>query len=165
MKTYKDLLKESSLSRIQSQIKKYDSGIITAFRDREDCGKGPKIKRSEKMKRNAELKAELIKSGYGVTSVNGAWLENGEKEVKENSFFVVDLLDKGTLKRDLMRLGEKYEQDGVIFIKDGLVYLIGTNDCPDAYPGYGNVDKLGKSKFGKSGEFYTKIKGRPFVFE
>jgi uncharacterized protein (DUF927 family) len=165
MKTYKDFLNESSLSRIKQHISEHDSGIITAFRNQEDCGKGDDITRSENLKRNKSLKSSLSK--YGVTFVQGAWLENGDTEVKENSFFVVDLKDSGSLKKDLIKLGEKWEQDAIIFIEQGgeKIHLIGTNDCPDAYPGKGKVDMLGSVKYGKGDEIMTKIRGRPFIFK
>ena len=41
--------------------------------------------------------------------------------------------------------------------------LIGTNDSD--FPGYKKVIKVGNPIFGKSGEFMTKMRGRPFVFE
>ena len=40
--------------------------------------------------------------------------------------------------------------------------LIGTND---AWPGLGTIIPVGNPIFGKSGEFMTKMRGRPFVFK
>lgn len=101
--------------------------------------------------------------------VNGVYKENygkeNEKEVHEKSFIVFDHKNKGTLKEDLIKLGRKYDQDSITFnsVKDGNYYLIGTN-CT-GYPGISKEVKLGKPMFGKNGEFFSNIKGRPFVFE
>lgn len=168
MKTYKQLLNESSLSRIYQQTQDHDTAIITAFRDAEDCGKGREIPNAENRKRNAELLSTLKSKGYGVTSVQGKWVENigtkEEKEVGESSFFVVDLKNTGQLQKDVVKLGKKYEQDAVIFIEKGgkNVLLIGTNEC--GYPGLGKIDKLGTARFGRDGKIKTKVRGRPFIF-
>ena len=112
----------------------------------------------------------MLKKGYGVTSVQGIGIENyksdNEIEVKEQSFIVIDLEDKGNLKKDLVKLGNEFEQDGITFsVKGGKAYdLIGTSDCPIAYPGLGKVERLGRVVFSKNGEFFSKLGNRPFVF-
>lgn len=154
---------ESGLSRIYQHYMEHDSGTISAFRGDIDL--------KENKERNKELKGYLLSQGYGVTSIKGIYIENYGKEdareVDEESFFVVDLKDSGKLKEDLIKMGKKYNQDSITFSKsgneDGVYYLIGTNK--DGYPGEGKKIKLGKAMFGKDGEFYSKINGRPFVFE
>jgi len=165
-------LKESSLSRIWKHVKEHDSGTITAFRSALDCNEGKKLSKSENKKRNSLLKAQLLSRGYGVTAIDGVYIENygtsDEKKVKEESFIVVDLKDKKKLKKDLIELGQQYEQDSITFSKpSGEYYLISTNNCEKGHPGRGKVGvevKLGKPFFGKDGEFHSKISGRPFVF-
>lgn len=128
-----------------------------------------KVTRKQNLIRNMALKADLIKK-YDVTVVQGKYVENYgtefAQEVGETVFFVVDSQDKGTLKKDLQELGAKYFQDSVLFITKGGVSseLIGTSPI-NRQPELGDSWKLGKSVFGKSGEFMTKVKGRPFVFE
>ena len=166
----KNQISESGLSRIWKQTMEHDSGTISAFRSAKDCNQGEKYSKKENLDRSAKLKAKLLKLGYGVTKIKGTYIENygskNEKEVKEDSYIVVDIKDTGNLERDLRKLGEEFEQDSITFQeKDGNYYLIGTNKCPEGYPGYGKKLKLGKSIFGKSGEFHSKINGRPFVFE
>lgn len=174
MKKFREYINESSLSRIFNQTKKYDSGTITAFRSADNCNDGEEFTKSENKKRNSKLKAQLLKLEYGVTAIDGTYIENyntnDEKEVKEDSFLVLDLKGKGNLKKDLIKLGTEYEQDSITFqdYKTGNYYLISTNECPKGYPGSGKIGveiKLGKSIFGKDGEFHSKINGRPFVFE
>jgi hypothetical protein len=163
-------LKESSLSRIWKHVSEHDSGTISAFRYASDCGTGQVYTRKENEDRNAKLKAQLLSLGYGVTAIDGVYIENYKsseaREVKEDSFIVIDLKNKGNLKKDLMKLGEQYEQDSITYSKaSGEYYLIGTNKCPNGYPGYKKENKLGKSFFGQDGEFHSKINGRPFVFK
>lgn len=166
---FKNFLNESSLSRLRQHMLEHDSGTITAFRSAEDCGRGEKITKKQNRARNKVLLANLRKEGYSITKVKGSYIENygtkNAEEIGEEVFFVVDINDKGNLKSKLVELGEEFEQDSVMFIpkggKEGM--LIGTNDCPDGYPGYRKVKKLKNPVFGEEGEFMTKIRGRPFV--
>lgn len=160
---------ESGLSRIYRFVKDHDFGMITAYRYAPECGTGEPYTYAQNQKRNASLLAKLRARGYGVTSIKGSYIENygtpEAKEVGENSFFVVDLQDSGSLKDDLKKLGEEFEQDSIIYGKAGSAgVLIGTNNCPSGYPGYGNEVEQGGAVFGKSGEFMSRVKGRPFVF-
>lgn len=178
MKKLKELLpkkpiNESGLSRLAKHMDEHDCGTITAFRSKEGCGGEDATEYSldDNKKRNRQLYANLEVLGYGVTRVDGAYIENfgtkDAKEVKEDVYFVVDLKDKGTLKTDLMRLGEKYMQDSILFIPKGGKgsMLIGTNNCENSYPGYHKTQTYNDRNMGKGGEFMTKVKGRPFIFE
>jgi hypothetical protein len=166
-------INESSLSRIWQQTLKHDAGTITAFRDKRHCGNGATFTKSENKSNNTVLKAKLLKLGYSVTKIAGTYIENYNTpraiEVKEDSYMVVDILDKGNLRKDLITLGGEFQQDSITYQSvNGNYVLISTNKCPDGHPGKGKIGvvfKLGKSIFGKSGEFHSKINGRPFVFE
>ena len=161
MQTFKNFLDESSLSRLWKKYHEFDSGTISACRGN--------LTKDENKQRTMQLKTDLIKLDYSVTAVNGVYIENYGKddarEVHEKSFIVFDHKNKGTLKDDLIKLGKKYDQDSITFnsVKDGNYYLIGTNRT--GYPGYEKQIKLGKPMFGKNGEFFSIVKGRPFVFE
>lgn len=167
----KGRLNETSLSRVVHHMEKHDCGTITAHRAKEGCG-GPDAKpysREDNKKRNRQLYAMLETMGYGVTEVDGAYIENfgtpDAVEVTEDVYFVVDLKDGGNLERDLRRLGELFDQDSIMFIpKGGMGILIGTNHCSD-FPGYGRKLPFTKRTFGKVGEFMTKVRNRPFIFE
>lgn len=153
-------LTESSLSRLWRKYKEFDSGTISACR-------GDNTNKIND-KRTLELKTELIRLGYSVTAVAGTYIENFKKpnarEVREKSFIVFDRLGNGTLKADLIRLGKKYDQDSITYSDvAGNYYLIGTNST--GYPGMGVEVKLGRPMFGKTGEFFSRVNGRPFVFE
>lgn len=164
-------INESSLSRVVHHMENHDCGTITAHRAKEGCG-GPDDKpysKEDNKKRNRQLYAILESLGYGVTEVDGAYIENFGKpnavEVKEDVYFVVDLKDSGNLEKDLRRLGEEFDQDSILFIPKGQMgILIGTNHCSD-YPGYGKKMPFSSRSFGKTGEFMTKVRNRPFMFE
>lgn len=171
--TNKVTLKESSLSRLYKHAQEHDSGTISAFRYARECGEGEVFSIKDNRKNNSILKSKLLKLGHGVTPIKGTYIENygsdRAREVLEDSFFVVDLKDSGNLKDDLIKLGTLFEQDSITYSKpNGDYFLISTNKCPDGHPGYGTIGKeikLGKPIFGKDGEFHSKIRGRPFVFE
>ncbi len=163
-------INESSLSRVYNQVKKFDSGTISAFRDRQHCNTGDRYTKKENMERHHILESKLLKLGYGVTEINGTYVENYNTNdaitVKEKALLVIDIKDSGNLWDDLVKLGTEFEQDSITYSKpSGKYILVGTNKCPKGYPGWKKVVKLGKSMFGKKGEFYSKVNGRPFVFE
>lgn len=166
-------LNESGLARLAKHMEEHDCGTITAFRSKEGCATADDkpYSKSDNQKRNRQLYANLQMMGYGVTAVQGAYIENfgtpDAKEVKENVYFVVDMKDKGSLREDLINLGGKYQQDSILYIpKDGEgSTLIGTNDCESSYPGLGKEVKFKDRKMGQGGEFMTKVSGRPFMFE
>lgn len=168
---FNEWINESSLSRLRSHMLEHDSGTITVFRSAEDCGRGEKITKKQNKARNKILLANLRKEGYSITKVKGASIENygteDAREVGEEVFFVVDINDKGNLKKKLMQLGEEFEQDSILFIPKGAEkgMLIGTNHCPNGYPGYHKIETLKHPIFGKSGEFMTRVNGRPFVLD
>lgn len=170
-KTVNKLLVESSLSRLYQKTQDHDVGIITAFRDSRDCGEGAKYTKKENKQRNKSLLAKLFRAGYQVTSVKGSYIENygtsDAVEVGEHSFFVVDAKNKGKLEKDLRKLGELFDQDSILYVKKGgtVGNLIGTNKCTSSFPGYGISKKLQNAIFGKSGEFQTRVNGRPFVLK
>ena len=175
-KIIESALNKSSLSRIFEHYTKHQTGTISAFRYAEDCGKGREYTLSENKKRSAKLKALLLKEGYGLTPIDGTYIEgygtDDVIEVDEDSYFVVDLKDKGQLKKDLIKYGKMFEQDSITFAEpNGAYYIISTNTC-GGYPGFGKIgveDKLGTPKFGKANksddEFFSKIRGRGFVFK
>lgn len=182
MKAFKEFIDESSLSRIWKHNIEHDCGAMTAFRKYNNCGYNEdgtpcddeepiELTKQENNIRNKSLLSDLIKLGYGTTRLLGQYPEGG-KSVKEVSYFIVDLEDKGTLEKDLKKLGEKYDQDSVLFIPKGAInndasaYLIGTNKCCNSWPGYGKKDSFNKGKLGYNSPIYTSVvNGRPFIFE
>jgi hypothetical protein len=154
-------LNESSLTRVFSMIKEHDCGFITSYR-------GFKTNAINQAS-NKKLLTQLRAKDFGVTKVKGSYIENfgtdKEKEVSEESFFVVDLTDRGDLRKVLEELGNEYDQDSILFVPMGgeTGLLIGTNET--GYPGMGDVVKFNNPVFGASGEFMTRVNGRPFIFK
>ncbi len=164
-------LSEASLSRTYRLLLEHDGGIITANRSARLCGEGAPYTAQDNRKRNNALAYQLNNLGYGVTRAKGSYIENyGSEdavEVSEEVFIVIDIRDRGDLKNQLVRLGQRFDQDSVLYIPrpGDMGFLIGTSDCPNAYPGPGNTIKLQNPVFGKGGEFFTRVKGRPFTLE
>jgi hypothetical protein len=167
----RNILKESSLSRVWWHNHEHDCGAITAYRAAKDCAKGEKYSRNDNQKRNKSLLAKLQSKGYGVTKLVGKSNEGG-KIATEMSFFVVDLEDFGTLEKDLKKIGEIFEQDSILFIprkaieNEAQAYLVGTTHCSNAWVGYGKKLVWEKGKIGVASKIYTSyVNGRPFMFE
>tara|TARA_R100000008_G_scaffold61052_1_gene38468 strand:- start:120 stop:755 length:636 start_codon:yes stop_codon:yes gene_type:complete len=167
------ILNESSISRTYEHITNHDTAFVTAFRDNtEDLTKCMEdhSKTLKNFERNRQLKAVLLNKGYGVTAVDGTYVEDfgtpAAKEVKENSFFVVNLSDSPKFKDDLRGLSEHFCQDSFLFVPRGGedAILVGTNKAE--FPGYGNEEEVGSFLGGQEGEFMTRVgkSKRPIKF-
>jgi hypothetical protein len=183
-----NLLKESSLSRLNEKMEKFKCICITAFRGDNTY--------AENRAKNKELLAYLLDRGYSVTKVNGSYIENfnkskdpkqPEREVTEETFFVADhkeIYSRTQMVQDLFSLGKKYDQDSILVINDGgnTAYLLGTSRRDSAYPDFGKREDVGHKLVGRvdvrdedgniiepgkiAGEFFTRLKGnRDFAFE
>lgn len=161
METYIVNINKKSLSRLYSKYKNFDNGIISASR--------ASYSKDENKHRTLELKTALIKLGYSVTTINSTYIENYNSsnavEVHDKTFIVFDQYGKGNLRENLIKLGKKYEQDSISYCNanNEECVLIGTNKT--GYPGLEIEKKLEKSMFENSGEFFSPIEGRPFIFE
>lgn len=157
---YSTMLTEKSLTRIKHFVDKHDIAIITAFRSSNTYKENTTL--------NKELLSVLLKFKYGVTKIDGSYIEDyaseNEKEVKEHSFFVVNINDDPNFYDNLFSLGKRYNQDSVLIkLKTQEdAYLIGTNDSD--FPGYKEKFKIGMAKLGFGGQFFSRVKGRPFIF-
>lgn len=183
---WNNFLNESSISRTYEHILNHDTAFITAFRD--DPGDPTKCRKPSKLKkvqvpaakqrnkirsnkeRNMFLKAALLERGYGVTDVDGTYVEDfgtdAAKEVKEDSFFVVNLNDDPSFKSFLTGLSEHFCQDSFLYVDQGgeNSVLVGTNNSE--FPGFGNEAPMGSFIGGKEGEFMTRVgkSKRPIKF-
>mgnify|MGYP003628864319 FL=1 len=183
---WNNFLNESSISRTYEHIINHDTAFITAFRDNPGdptkCRKPTKLKKTQvpaakqrsmiqsNKERNMFLKAALLERGYGVTDVDGTYVEDfgtkAAKEVKEDSFFVVNLNDDLSFKSFLNGLSEHFCQDSFLYVNRGgeSSMLIGTNNSE--FPGFGNEAPMGSFLGGKEGEFMTRVgkSKRPIKF-
>jgi hypothetical protein len=174
MDKFGKLLNESTLNRIHTHVMEHDCSVITAFRNSfvnclDDDNDEERLNIRTNKNINKTLKATLLSLGYGVTEVKGTYIENylsdNEIEVKEDSYFVVNLKDDLNFVDNIIKMGEILCQDSVLIIKQGGNdnYLVGTNKSD--FPGHGEIVNLGKLKAGVESQFMTKVGGRPFTLE
>ena len=113
---------ESSLSRMWQYVEGDKSfGIISPFRKSDS--------KSENMKKYNELKKIVRDKKLGYIELEGGFKEEGEW-VREKSMFI-----PGIEKKDLIDLGEKFDQYSVIYKAKDEFVEIGTNN----YSGKGKV--------------------------
>lgn len=155
-------LMESSLSRIHAKLDRRVSGTISAFRGERTY--------NENMQFHRVLRARLVKLGYDVTEIAGSYTENygseDANEVSERSLFVTCRDDNcENLENDLIQLGKEFGQDSVLIKPVGKpAYLVGTREG-GSFPEYGKTEPVGKPKMGKTAEFMSRVRNRPFTFE
>ena len=106
MKTFKEFMQESSLSRIKSKSDK--SGIATMSADRGN------LSRKENQKRSQQLQKDIrSRFGRGPTKLKGSYDERDEKtgetrKVKEKSFAIDrGKMGKRKFKKEVKKLGKK----------------------------------------------------------
>ena len=161
MKTYKEFMQESSLSRIKSKSDK--SGIAALSADRGDKS------RKENQARSQQLQKDIRgKFGRGPTKVKGSYLEKDkktgeERKVKEKSY-VIDRgkLGKKDFKKKVKKLGKKYGQDSVLTQTKKTGTLSATRKG-----GLGKKKNIKLGKFkpqGKNPEGQSQIKGKTFTY-
>jgi len=156
-------LTESGLSRIHSKMEMNHVGAISGFRGERT--------HAENMAVHRALRAKLVSMGYDVTEVVGSYVENYDtpeaNEVKEQSLFVTCRSGQecDNLEADLVALGQKYNQDSILFKPAGeSAYLVGTSQTAE-WPPFGEKVNVGKPAMGKLAQFMSRVKNRPFVFE
>ena len=167
MKTFQEFmvecsqLDESSLSRIKSKSDKGGMAILSGSR-------GDKSSKENKA-RAKQLDRDIKGRGLpGATKVTGRWTENpgtkDEKKVKERSHVVTSgKMGKRKFKKEVQKLGRKYEQDAVLTQTRKTGTLSATRKG-----GLGKDKRIGVGKFrpGRSSpEGDTKIKGKTFTYE
>lgn len=171
---------ESSINRVTYWIENHEIALITAFRRKKeniknedavkDDGKpiGYKYTHKENRERNRELGATLLGLGYGITKVDGVYIENfgmdNARLCNEASFLVVNKNDKDGFYDNIFKLSELYNQDCFCYKQknDDVGYNIGTNSSE--YPGYGNRVHNGKFTVGVKNIFMTRLRNKGFAF-
>ena len=162
MKTFKQFLEESSLSRIKSKSDKGGMAILSGSR-------GDKSSKENKA-RAKQLDRDIKGKGLpGATKVSGRWDETDDKtgkttKVKERSHVVTSgKKGKRAFKKAVKSLGKKYGQDAVLTQTKKTGTVAATRK-----------GGLGKSKRIKAGTFKpgrtspegdTKIKGKTFTYD
>lgn len=145
--------RESTYGRAMKYMEEHDTGTISAFHGH-GLSKTPKGYKdiaddsSQKINSNYNIRnknrlaskhlgEDLKKLGYTYFTVGGSFIEeySADGEATENfkrnewTYFVVDQNDTGNLKRDLIKLGRKYQQEYILFVekgsKEGKGYKVG----------------------------------------
>jgi len=162
MKTYKEFMQESSMSRLKAKADKGGTAVMSASR-------GDKS-RKENSARAKQLDKDIRgKFGRGATKVIGKYDEKDKKtgetkRVKERSHVIQQgKMSKRKFKKAVKSLGRKYDQDSVITqqkgSKDATLKRTRKGGLPKR-----NI-KLGKMRPGRTGENETQIKGKTYTYE
>ena len=160
MKTFKEFMQESSLSRIKSKSDK--SGIATLSGDRGNLSKKQNQARSQQLQKDIRGKF-----GRGPTKLKGSYLENpgskDERKVKEKSFAIDrGKMGKRKFKKEVKKLGKKYGQDSVLTQTKKTGTLSATRK---GGLGKSKNIKLGRFKpQGKNPDGQSQIKGKTFTY-
>ena len=166
MKTFKQFLDESSLSRIKSKSDK--GGIATMSASRAD--KSAKENRARAKQLDRDIKGKGLP---GATKVSGRWDEKDDKtgkttKVKERSHVVTSgKKGKRKYKKVIKALGKKYGQDAVLTQTKKTGTVSATRKGGLGKQAGKNVKRFaaGTMKPGKSSpEGDTKIKGKTFTY-
>ena len=159
MKTFKEFMQESSLSRIQSKAKK---GIAVMSASRGD--KSAKENRARGKQLDKDIRGRF---GRGATKVTGSYVEKGddgkERKVKERSHVVTSgKMGKRKFKKTVKALGKKYGQDSVLTQTKKTATLSATRKG-----GLGKSKGINVGRFkpqGKNPEGQSQIKGKTFAY-
>jgi hypothetical protein len=163
-------LNEATLVRLYRHTTDRNIGIISAFRGR--------YTKQENMKRSSDLESLIRAAGFGFYRLEGHYIEGygseQSKDVKERSYLIIGNKgdDSGNLKGFLRKMGGKFNQDSVLYkpFDSKAAVLIGTQAQDEdgnavEFPGMGKEFSVGEFKPMKVNQFYSKMKGKPFVFE
>ena len=161
MKTFREFLDESSLSRIKSKSDKGGIALMSASRGDKSA--------KENRERAKQLDKDIRGRGLGgATKVTGSYMEKGddgkERKVKERSH-VISSGKKGKrkFKKEVKKLGKKYGQDSVLTQTKKTGTLSATRKG-----GLGPKTKgIGVGKFqpqGKNPAGQSQIKGKTFAY-
>ena len=164
-------LTESSLQRIFSNTERYDSGIITAWRGLYD--------KATNRARNKEMMKTLKQYNFPYVHVQGRYGEYGSQgPTSEESIIVYDIGNKGNSVKNarlntpfdnrsrlfnlLFRLGEKYNQDAILYKPKGdQAFIIGSSHLDEngeiiTDPGYCNIVPIGQMRPMRKSKNYTQ---------
>ena len=161
MKTFKQFLDESSLSRIKSKADKKGIAVMSASR--------ANLSSKENRSRAKDLDKDIrSKFGRGATKVTGSYVEKDDKtgketRVKERSH-VIDRgkMSKRKFKKEVKKLGKKYGQDSVLTSGKKGGTLSATRKG-----GLGKKKGIGVGRFkpqGTNPDGQSQIKGKTFSF-
>ena len=163
MKTFKEFIQESSLTRLKSKSDKGGMAVLSGSRGDKSA--------KENRERAKQLDKDIRGKGLpGATKVTGRYDEKDDKtgevtKVKERSHVVTSgKMGKRKFKKAIKALGKKYDQDAVI------TQTKGGGGATLKRTRKGGLPKrnipIGKMKpQGRNPEAETQIKGKTFTYE
>lgn len=164
---------ESSITRLMRHNEEHDCVCMTAYRsnrEKDDSGVHKRKARVSNQKANAALGAVLRRYGYNVTKVVGKYPEeDGQADVKENSWFVVNVNDDSDFVDVCADLAEADEQDSILVMPRGSFssgkgcYLYGTNPN-GSWPKYHEKKMTDGISVNGDSPFETRISGKRYSF-
>ena len=164
---------ESSITRLMRHNEEHDCVCMTAYRsnrEKDDSGVHKRKARVSNQKANAALGAVLRRYGYNVTKVVGKYPEeDGQADVKENSWFVVNVNDDSDFVDVCADLAEADEQDSILVMPKGSFstgkgcYLYGTNPN-GSWPKYHEKKMTDGISVNGDSPFETRISGKRYSF-
>ena len=167
MKTFKEFIHESSLSRIKSKSDKGGMAALSASR----ADKSAKENRARAKQLDRDIRGRGL---GGATKVTGSYMEKDkktgeERKVKERSHVVSSgKMGKRKFKKTVKALGKKYGQDSVLTQtkKTGTLSATRKGGLKDNQGKNIKRAKAGKFRPGKSSpEGDTQIKKKTFTYE
>ena len=148
----------NAIYRLIDLMKKgYAIGFITAFRGDSDL--------SENRKRNERLKDMITKLGFGYRLLEGHYVENGTREVTEETFVVnAKEEDWRNLAIFLQSACIEFNQESTILAVNDTAYLLTPSTVLDDFPH--TAKPLGMLHYNPSvlGTCYSALKGQGFRF-
>lgn len=173
MKTFKQFVNESCITRLLFHNQIHECAMLTAFRQYDS--KGESRTNDQNNKDNLNLGKAIRYLGYGITKVLGTYAEQqtGNRSLSENSWFVVNLKDDPKFINNIINFGISHEQDSVLIIpKNGFfdvktVYLYGTNKDNNneyCFIKWHEQKFATDIKFSKDNDLLTQIKNKNFYF-
>ena len=94
--------------------------------------------------------------GFEVSFLKGFWSEGEDRFEEQSLFLVADPGDSEDLFEFLQDASDIHAQDGFLFRPEG--------EKITQYHSEEGVEDLGEFHLGRFGDFYSKIKGKPFTF-
>ena len=140
MSNYK--VEEGGLTRVLKHARRSEYAMLTAWRG--------KLSNNENNRRMRQIQGDLSTMRYGYQTMTGVGQEHGGKSY-EKSLMVINDQDRPHFYDVMMDLASRYDQDFIIYGKDGISYLIDVNTGE-------RVQKFTGVEPGPA-EFFSAVKG------
>lgn len=154
--TYRDILDaktpeeltEASLGRVFQHVSGDTSfAVISAFRGN--------LSPAENNKRHKSLKTEVRKRSLGFFELKGVGQEEDGGESIEKTLMIPQIVLKTAIQ-----LSKKFDQFAMLYKGDETKHKVAMIEMDSE-----QMTLLGVFKPQKMGQFYSRVKGKPFVFE